>query len=214
MGRVASLWATQTARARWASSVQSFTLQRRGMGKSRPQVWSNEAWRVSGGCRSRTTKGSQKETVSWNTWATTSKHLQPSKHLLPSVTSFISFRGSSPSGWLERFFFSAFILKAPAANTCLHCHWLTPKYGRVRFPNINGPQENNSFCQAHTMGRKAFNYQAFLLISYIALGLILQSHLAFQTSMQGLWKTHFLLWPHKGEKSTSKSVKLPGSWCR
>lgn len=66
-------------------------------------------------------------------------------HLLAS---FISFQGSPCNGWLEMFF-SAFILKVPAANTYLNCHWLTAKDRRVRFPNINVPQENNSFCQAH-----------------------------------------------------------------
>lgn len=46
-------------------------------------------------------------------------------------------------------FFSAFILKVPAANTYLNCHWLTPKDETVRFPKINVPQENHSFGQVH-----------------------------------------------------------------
>lgn len=44
-------------------------------------------------------------------------------HLLAS---FISFQRSPCNGWLEMFF-SAFILKVPAANTYLNCHWLTAR---------------------------------------------------------------------------------------
>lgn len=45
-----------------------------------------------------------------------------------SLARFFSLSGRSPNGWLERFF-SASFFKAPAANTCLNCHWLTPKDG-------------------------------------------------------------------------------------
>lgn len=43
----------------------------------------------------------------------------------------------------------ACLSKILAASTWSYCLWLTPEEVKVRFPNINAPQEDNSLCQAH-----------------------------------------------------------------
>lgn len=66
-------------------------------------------------------------------------------------------------------------------------------------------------CARLMLSMAAFNYLAFLLISYPALGIILQSHLALQTSMQGQWKPHFLLWPSMGSNELQSALSSHGS---
>lgn len=100
---------------------------------------------VSGGCSSSITRKRSQELE--DNLKRVSSNLR--KHLQASRASFISFQVSSSNRWLQTFFFSAFILKVPAANTYLNCHWLTPTDERVRFPKINVPQENHSFGQVH-----------------------------------------------------------------
>lgn len=86
-------------------------------------------------------KEPKNERITWSVWASGSTYNPhgPASFLFKSVLPIAGYRQ----------FFSAFILKVPAANTYLNCHWLTPKDETVRFPKINVPQENHSFGQVH-----------------------------------------------------------------
>ena len=117
------------------------------------------------------------------------------------------------SWWLARETFSAFIWEASAANTCLSCHWLTPKDRECDSPILMDPKRTILSARL-IMDRKAFNYMAFLLISYTAWGSFYKAIWLCRHQCKDHEKPHFLLWSHKAEKFTSKYVMLPGFWCR
>jgi hypothetical protein len=103
------------------------------------------------------------------------------------------------------------VCEALAANTCLYCPSQSPEMGE--WHSLILTHLKRTILSVRLMlSMEAFNYLAFLLISYTAFGLILQSHVALQTSMQGLRKSHFLLWPQDWAWCTSKCAQLPGLW--
>lgn len=117
---------------------------------------------------------------------------------LPSpVSCIILFCGNSLNGRLDVFF----------QPSCWRLLWPTPvwivfgwplKTGEWDSPILTYPQRTMLSARL-TLGMKAFHYPAFLLISYTAFALILQSHLALQTLIQGLWKTPlFIVAPQWG----------------
>lgn len=142
--------------------------------ESCPEVWGNGTSEVSGHADpGPQQKEAKNERETWSVWATTSESAY--NHQSPSPTSQLPFFSRPFCQWLLESF-SAFILKVPAANTCLSGHWLTPKDQRVRFPNINVPQENNPFCQAH-VGYESLRLSGISFNQLQCSGLLLQSHL-------------------------------------
>lgn len=108
-------------------------------------------------------------------------NLQPTKALAPGHSFPLE---SSPPPPMNAGV-SACTYKALAASTWPYCLWLTPEEAKVRCPNLMHPKRT-ILCARLMLSMEAFNYLAFLLISHPALGIIFQSHLALQTSMQGL----------------------------
>lgn len=129
-------------------------LQRRGMNECRthptPLVrqWKLWGFQEDAGLGPQP-KAAKNERITWNTCPTTSESINnPLSTCFPHWPAPFLVHSILPmAGW--RYFFSAFMLMAPAAHVCLICHWLTPKDSRMRVPSINGPQENNSFYQAY-----------------------------------------------------------------
>lgn len=105
------------------------------------------------------------------------------------------------------------ISKTLAANIWPYRLWLTtPNTKRQAWDSLTLMHPKRTIlCARLMLSMAAFNYLAFLLISYPALGIILQSHLALQTSMQGRWKPHFLLWPSMGSNELQSALSSQGS---
>lgn len=105
----------------------------------------------------------------------------------------------------------ACLSKALAASTWPCCLRLTPEEVKVRFPNINAPQEDNSLCQVHVeygnlqLPGVSFN-QWSCSGDHSAKPVCLCRHQCKNSENP----TSFL-WPSTGEQCTSKGVKLP--WC-
>lgn len=174
------------------------TLQRRGMAERGPEAGGNGTSGVSGGCRCRTTtKRRANERITWRMWATTSgSTYDPCSPVLTGQPRFslrLFFQ------WLAReiFFQPSFwrlLLPTPVSTVT---GWPL-QMGERDSPILTYPKRT-LLSATLTSGTKAFNYLAFLLINYTAFGLILQSHLALQISMQGLWKTPlFIVAPQWG----------------
>lgn len=135
--------------------------------ESWPEVWGNGISGVSGHADpGPKPKEAKNERVTWSVWATTSECLQLPK---PSPTSsFISSRGRSANGCWRDFFqppFWRFPLPTPVSVVT---SWPL-KTREWDSPTLTYPKRTILSARL-TLGMKAFDYLAFLLISYNALG--------------------------------------------
>lgn len=83
----------------------------------------------------------------------------------------------------------------------------------MRFLNINIPQENMSFCQAH-IGYESLQLSGISFNQLYCFGAHFTKPSGFADINARTMKNPTFLWPCNARQSTSKSGKLPGFWCR